>query len=129
MSTKPAAGHAARKDVNENFPLRGFVLCDDCGKPMTACWSKGCRKHYPYYLCDTRGCPSHRKSVPRAKIEEGFGEILRSLQPTKELFALTKAMFKDAWDMRLAEAHRAKEKVARQIKEVEKQMENLSTGS
>lgn len=25
----------ARKDINEDFPLRGFVLCDDCGKPMT----------------------------------------------------------------------------------------------
>ena len=116
---------AARKDINEDFPLRGFVLCDDCGKPMTSCWSKGCRKHYAYYLCDTRGCPSHRKSVPRAKIEDGFADILRSLQPTQQLFGLVKAMFKDAWNMRLAEAHNAKETVTRQVRDVEKQMENL----
>ena len=51
---------AARKDISADFPLRGFVLCNDCGKPMTACWSKGCRQHYPYYFCDTRGCPSKR---------------------------------------------------------------------
>ena len=31
----------ARKDINADFPLRGFVLCNDCGKPLTACWSKG----------------------------------------------------------------------------------------
>lgn len=31
----------ARKDLNADFPLRGFVRCGDCGKPMTACWSTG----------------------------------------------------------------------------------------
>ena len=30
----------ARKDINEDFPLRGFVSCGDCGKPFTAAWSK-----------------------------------------------------------------------------------------
>ena len=119
------ARHAARKDINEDFPLRGFVACDDCGQPMTACWSKGCRKHYPYYLCDTRGCASKRKSIPRAKIEDGFADVLQSLQPTKQLFELAKAMFKDAWDMRLTEAHEAKDSVAKQIKELEKQIEGL----
>jgi site-specific DNA recombinase len=49
------ANAPARKDINEDFPLRGFVLCDDCGEPMTSCWSKGRKKHYPYYLCDTPG--------------------------------------------------------------------------
>ena len=114
---------AARKDVNQDFPLRGFVACDDCGHPMTACWSKGCRRHYAYYLCDTRGCPSHRKSIARDKIEGGFAEILRDLQPTRQLFAVARAMFKDAWDMRLAEAHRAKDSVAQQLRDVEKQIE------
>lgn len=45
-----AAKAPARKDINEDFLLRGFVLCDDCEKPMTSCWSKGCRQHYAYYL-------------------------------------------------------------------------------
>lgn len=27
----------ARKDISEDFPLRGFVACSDCEKPMTAC--------------------------------------------------------------------------------------------
>jgi site-specific DNA recombinase len=58
---------------------------------MTSCWSKGRNKLYPYYLCDTRGCESNRKSVSRDKIEDGFAEILQSLQPTKELFALGQA--------------------------------------
>ena len=114
-----------RKDISEDFPLRGFVLCDDCDQPMTSCWSKGRTKHYPYYLCDTRGCASNRKSIPRDKIEDGFTDILRNLQPTRPLFTLAKAMFKDAWSMRLVEAQRDKDEIAKQMREAEKQIETL----
>ncbi len=120
-----ASSPSSTKDINKDFPLRGFVHCDDCGKPMTACWSKGCRRHYPYYLCDTRGCPSKRKSIPRSKIEGGFAEILRSLQPTHQFFELVRVMFKDAWDMRLKDAHTAKDAIAKQLKDVERQIEGL----
>ena len=58
----------ARKDLNLDFPLRGFVTCGDCGRPLSACWSKGCHKKYPYYLCATTNCPSHRKCQRRSKI-------------------------------------------------------------
>ncbi|WP_152477087.1 recombinase zinc beta ribbon domain-containing protein [Roseovarius sp. THAF9] len=122
---KAGARPAARKDINANFPLRGYVACDDCGKPMTAAWSKGCRRHYPYYLCDTRGCPSKRKSIARAKIEDGFAEILRSLQPSSELFELARAMFRDAWNMRLSEAESAKKALEKQCKDAEAQIEGL----
>ncbi|MEJ8472877.1 recombinase family protein [Roseibium algae] len=116
---------AARKDISADFPLRGFVCCDDCGKPMTAAWSKGCRKRYAYYLCDTRGCESKRKSVPRARIEDGFSDILKNMQPSKRFFALAKQMFIDAWDMHLAEAQVAKQAMVKQLKEIETQIEGV----
>jgi site-specific DNA recombinase len=115
----------ARKDINEDFPLRGFVLCDDCGAPMTACWSKGRKQHYPYYLCDTRACPSRRKSVPRADIEDAAHAMLRSLQPARQLFAMTRAMLIDAWEMRLSEAHSARQTLVAQIRDIENQIESL----
>ena len=40
----------ARKDLSQDFPLRGFVQCV-CGAPLSASWSKGRNGHYPYYLC------------------------------------------------------------------------------
>ena len=116
---------AARRDINQDFPLRGFVLCDDCGKPMTSCWSKGCRKHYAYYLCDTPGCASKRKSIPRAKVEDGFADILKGLQPTRKLFNAACDMFRYAWDLRLAEAHRERDAVLGQLNDVEAQIEGL----
>ena len=30
----------AHKDINADLPLRGFILCDDCGNALSACWSR-----------------------------------------------------------------------------------------
>ncbi|WP_300285382.1 zinc ribbon domain-containing protein [Nitrosomonas sp.] len=40
-----------RKDINEDFPLRGFVTCACCGSPLTVCWTRGRGGLYAYYLC------------------------------------------------------------------------------
>ena len=115
----------ARADFNEDFPLRGFVLCDCCGNAMTAAWSKGCRQHYAYYRCGTRGCEAKGKSVPRAKMEDGFAEVMKGLQPAKGLFQLAKAMLRDAWDMRLAVAKNEKDALHKQLGDVDRQIESL----
>ncbi|WP_245728562.1 recombinase family protein [Paracoccus alkenifer] len=116
---------AARKDFHEDFPLRGFVLCDCCGRAMTAAWSKGRYKHYAYYRCETRGCEVKGKSVPRAKLEDTFAEIIKGLQPARELFDLTKVMLRDAWDMRFASATDQRAELTRQIGDVQRQIDCL----
>lgn len=120
-----ARGPAARKDYNEDFPLRGFVLCDCCSRPMTAAWSKGKRRHYAYYRCETRGCEAKSKSVPRAKMEDGFAEIMQRMRPAEGLFKLAKAMLRDAWDMRLAHAQSTKDALLKQVRDTERQIGNL----
>ncbi len=115
----------ARKDINQDFVLRGFVECGDCNQVLTSCWSKGKRKKYPYYFCFTKGCESYKKSIPRAKIEEGFSEIVRTLQPTKKLFDLAKAMFKYAWEQRALQAESSQEKIEQDIESNGKQIEGL----
>jgi DNA invertase Pin-like site-specific DNA recombinase/uncharacterized protein YdcH (DUF465 family) len=122
---KGATYAPARKDINEDFPLRGFVACDDCGEPMTSCWSKGRNKLYPYYLCDTKGCPSKRKSIRRDDIEQGAQAILRSLQPAKQLVAMARAMFTDLWEMRALEAKSAKETLNKQLKSLDAEVKSL----
>lgn len=58
------------------------------------------------------------KSVPRAKMEDGFEEILKGLQPAQGLFELAKAMLRDAWDMRLATARGDKDEFRKQYQDV-----------
>lgn len=116
----------ARKDINADFPLRGFVLCNDCGKPLTACWSTGkSGTKHPYYLCPTKGCASYRKSIRRDVLEGDFERILISLEPTAGLFDLAKAMFNDVWTMRLAQAQDMQCTLKRNIQGFEKQIDQL----
>lgn len=60
-----------RRNLDESFPLRGFVVCADCGTPLTACWSTGKTKRHAYYLCPKRGCASYGKSIRKDQIEGG----------------------------------------------------------
>ncbi len=115
-----------RDDINEDFPLRGFLMCDDCGKPMTACWSKSkTGKKHPYYWCKTKGCPSHRKSIRRADVEGHFEEFLQSMQPSTGLFELSKALFSHAWDMRSSQAEDMKKAASRELDKIDTQIDAL----
>ncbi|MCK0197408.1 recombinase family protein [Ancylobacter sp. 6x-1] len=111
-----------RKDINEDFPLRGFVTCGHCNQPMTACWSKGRSAYYPYYLCDTRGCVAHRKSVRRETIEGDFEKLLAELTPSEELFVLAFEMFRDLWNARTNAAQSDTSALKRDLAQIEKKV-------
>ena len=123
---KTGAKAPARKDISSDFPLRGFVLCNDCHKPLTACWStsKTGKKH-PYYLCPTKGCASYRKSIRRDQLEGDFDDLIQNLQPTESLFQLAKAMFKDAWGQRASQTESHAKTIKKDIRVLEKQIEAL----
>ncbi len=60
---------------------------------MTAKWSKGAYKAYPYYLCGQPGCVSKGKSINKEKVEQEFAERLQRLTPSAELFTLAGTIF------------------------------------
>ncbi|MFY0620872.1 MAG: recombinase family protein [Pelagimonas sp.] len=117
----------ARKNIGESFALRGFVTCGDCNVPLRSSWSKGKYKHYPYYLCQTKECASYGKSIPRDKVEDAFGEVIKTLEPSPTMFALAKTMFHAAWDGRSEQMKKSTASVKRQITEAEKQIDSLLT--
>ncbi len=93
----------ARKDLNEDFPLRSAVRCADCDNPLTACWTKGRSKHYPYYYCFTKRCESYGKAIQREKIEGEFESLLHQLEPSVPLFKTATKMFETWWNYRQAQ--------------------------
>ncbi|WP_185960961.1 recombinase zinc ribbon domain-containing protein [Aliiroseovarius halocynthiae] len=68
--------------IRKDFPLRGFATCGDCGSNLRSSWSKGKTKYYPYYLCQSKGCDSYGKSIPRDKIEGAFADVVKTLEPS-----------------------------------------------
>lgn len=115
-----------RANISADFPLRGFVLCNDCDKPLTACWStsKTGKKH-PYYLCPTKDCASYRKSIRREELEGAFEDMVRSLRPTQQLFDLARAMFDNAWSQRIAQAQVRRQELVREAAQNDKQIASL----
>jgi site-specific DNA recombinase len=112
----------ARADLAEDFPLRGFVTCGDCGRPMTACWSRSkTGTRHPYYMCFAKGCESYRKSIPRERVEGAFAELLKCMTPAPNLFRVARAMFRELWDGRLAHAAQTAASVKAEVSRLEKQ--------
>ena len=46
---------APRQRNDPDFPLRGYVRCETCGKPFTASWSKGRSDYYAYTILQLEG--------------------------------------------------------------------------
>ncbi len=115
----------ARKDLNEDFPLRGFVTCGCCDEPMTSCWSKGRNQKYPYYLCFTKGCEAYRKSIRKEVMEEEFEALLGELTPSEELFCMSFDMFRELWENNLATTKTRQITMRREITQIEKNVEQF----
>ena len=105
-----------RRRHNPEFPLRAFVRCSDCQRPLTAGFSKGQHgKRFPFYRCQS-GC----FNVSRREIESDFIELLKRLRPKPETVeALRKAVLQ-VWEEKLQTATTAKgqqEALSRKLRE------------
>ncbi|TSC59956.1 MAG: Resolvase domain [Candidatus Peregrinibacteria bacterium Greene0416_62] len=99
-----------RKDLNKDFPLRGFVCCTECKKPYTASWAKGRNKSFAYYRCNTKGCALYNKSIKRDL-------------PQPQILNLTKAIVMDVWKNESANVHRVLQKREDRLKEIADKIE------
>ncbi len=121
---KERANAPARKNINADFPLRGFIACT-CGKPLTACWTKGRNAHYPYYYCQGKGCDNYGKSIKRDVLEGEFETLLQQLTPSPGLFNLASAMFKDLWHHRINYAGTRKRSLESELIKKDRQVQTL----
>lgn len=90
---------------NAVFPLRRVVKCAECGIGLTAGWSKGRSKRYPYYRC-AGGCKT--TSIRAEKLDEAVIELLQSIQPKKECIELFSQYVLEEYERRLKHVKQAK---------------------
>ncbi len=114
-----------RKDINADFPLRGFVTCGCCGEPMTAAWSKGRAAKYPYYYCYQPGCPERRKTIRKEHLEEEFEALLESVRPASDMFAAACDMLRELWDDRMGRAQERAANAKADIAKIARQTDQL----
>lgn len=93
----------ARSRSNESFPLRNFILCCYCFRPLTAAFSKGkLGGRYPYYRCYNTQCTS-KKSIAKSKLEDEFTAFLDAITPKQQFLQAFKEVIIDVWQSKYRE--------------------------
>jgi site-specific DNA recombinase len=105
-----------------DFPLRGFVRCDTCQRPLTGSWSKGRNGHYAYYHCQ-RQCRA--VNVTKAALEGAFVDELARLQPTAGYMRLVKDGILAVWEQRCGEAKGRTAERDRRVRLIEQKLDRL----
>ena len=113
---------APRQRSDPDFPRRGYVRCESCGKPLTASWSKGRREYYAYYHC-RGGCRA--VNIAKSKLEDLFVEELKRLQPTAGFMRLVKDRVIDAWRELKTDAQRRIAETERKQKLIRERLNRL----
>ncbi|MCB9974414.1 MAG: recombinase family protein [Rhodospirillales bacterium] len=123
---RSGAKTSARKDINADFPLRGFVVCSDCETPLTACWSKSkTGDKHPYYLCPKKGCASYRKSIRRNDLESDFDALIAGMRPEPQTFERFVKELDTIADGAAAECEDIRAETKNRLTEINMQIETL----
>jgi DNA invertase Pin-like site-specific DNA recombinase len=113
---------AARQRNHPDFPLRGFVRCEVCGRPLTGSWSKGRNGRYAYYHCPRR---CHAVNVSKAALEGAFVDELALLQPTPGYMRVVKHRVLYVWDEECSAARARTVEQERRLKAVRIKLDRL----
>ena len=119
--SKPSQVHTIHRP---DFPLRRFVRCGSCDGQVTASWSKGRSRRYPYYHC-TR-CNDLR--IRKEQLEDDFVALLRHLRPKPETRILFREVVHDTWTRREAEAEALREAARKRLVLLAAKRERLVDG-
>lgn len=111
-----------RQRNDPDFPLRGYIRCEACGKPLTASWSKGRSNYYAYYHCRP-GC--RVVNVAKSRLEELFVEKLARLQPTAGFMRLVKDRVLEAWRELKSDAQQRIAEIERKQKTIRERLDRL----
>ena len=109
---------------NDLLPLRGHLMCPDCGGNLTGSGSTSetGKRHY-YYHCNTsKGCKV------RFRVEDvhiGFEHLINDLKPDPQVIELFKLIMKDHYQNAEKTKYAAIEILKKKVKTLEKRQENL----
>jgi site-specific DNA recombinase len=89
-----------RIDLRDDFPLRGLVLCAECGNPMTGgnTTKKRTGKKTPYYYCQRKGCPLYGKMCRWEDVEKDFRTLLKRNHLKGQVEKVVDVVFDRVWN-------------------------------
>jgi site-specific DNA recombinase len=122
LSGNPTTGVGRRK-AQQDFPLRRFVRCVRCGKPVTGGWARGrWGNRYAYYYCRQK-CSG--VIARKGTLEEQFVELLRQLGPSPEWLELLKQTVLSIWHEELGQVSDVRESVQKRVTQIRARLRRL----
>lgn len=115
-----------RKDISDDFPIRGLVICSDCKGHLTAGWSKGRSSRHGYYFCQNTSCPMYRKNIVKKDIEDKFTTLLKTHKLKDNVDELLIRVFEKAWSIEIKEEKNREENASKLKENLEKKVKALS---
>jgi site-specific DNA recombinase len=109
---------------NPDFPLRGFLTCGHCGKPLTGSWSQGQTRRYAYYHCPPKA-RCRKTNIPRHELEAKFLSLLEHLRPRPEFLSLFRAIVLDVWNSRREDVTAQRSAAERKLLDLRHRKEQL----
>ncbi len=95
--------------LRDALPLRGFLVCPQCGRRLTGSSSKGNGGRYTYYHCQKKlGCKERQKAE---EVNQAFEHILGDLRIKPEVKDLYLHILKDS----LSESRKSGKQKAKQL--------------
>ena len=109
------------------YPLRGFLLCGICNKPLTASASKGRVGHFPAYHCTTctRKVTGNTVRIPKQKAHEQFEALLAKAEPATWVPDIFKQVVLRRWNQDFVYAQQERRKIDQQLKDAEDMKNSL----
>lgn len=107
-------------NVHPDYPLRKFVMCEDCRKPLRGSASTGRGgKKYPRYHCSTPGCKS--RYIKPDELHEQFLDLLTRLSPDNGRLNLLKTLIVRVWRDEVKTMRERKNKLNSEIDKLSEQ--------
>ncbi len=110
--------------LNHKFPLRRFIKCVACHRPLTGSESTGRGgKKYGHYRCENKECRTVK--LPRAKLNTLFEEELNTLSVRPQTLDLIEAVARDVCNERTAEEIKGKKLLQLRIEKLTQRIDSL----
>ena len=118
---------APKHKHNADFPLKPFVRCSECRKPLTGGFAKSkTGKRYPRYWCRTAKCRA--VGVSREELESSFAHLLARLSPSAEVLEQFPRIAARVWEAGQADAQARLKKIGAELEKARMLKKKLLTG-
>ena len=125
LERKPSV--RVRKDIREDFELRGLINCASCRKPLTGAPSRSkTGKLHNYYKCPNKSCELYGKSIKAEDIHNSFQQVLKRVKATRGLTNLALGIFEDVWSDEMKYKQRQAKNEESQREELETQISKMT---